>query len=561
MAGYKETPRQKMISMMYLVLYALLALNVSKQVLDAFLVVNDSVKSTNVSLSEKIASTYNRFEEQYQLNADKVGPFWEKAEAVKAQSDQILKYLDHLKLKLVEVSEKKDSAMVVQKYYFDTLVPDVYNPSNMLKKKFLDLNIVPSKDRYNDVTNYLIGLGNTKKGEAYRLSKKMNDYRESILHYMNLPDTSTKVGLVTNFLGGKKIIYRNADNQKQDWENHNFYYTILAADITLMNKIISEVKMAEFDAMNYLYGSVTEKDYKFDHVEAKVIPKSTYVLKGNNYEAEVLVAAYDTKTKPNVRVLSGVDQITDQNKSSAQLIKGEGGVVKLVFPANKVGKHKYAGIVELVDPATNQIAKYNFSANYTVAPPSLTVAPLKMNVFYIGVENPVSITSPGLASDQIKPHITAGKLYRKDGNWMVKIDQKVPGNKVYVSAVAQIDGRQVSLGKSEFRVKRVPDPIAEIAGQTNGKIDKNTLLAAGAIIPEMKDFEFNLYFIVNSYTFATIVNGDWIPKSVKGNLFTPEMIDIIRNAKGSQKFFFENIEAKGPDGSVRSLNPISLEIK
>ncbi len=561
MAGYKETPRQKMIAMMYLVLYALLALNVSKQVLDAFLVVNESVQTTNESLSEKIASTYNRFQEQYQLNPDKVGPFWKKAEAVKMKSDTMLHYLNHLKLKLVEISEKKDSAFVVQNYYYDSLVSDAYHPSKMIKKKFLNLNAVPSKDRYNDVTNYMIGVGTSKRGESYRMSKRMTDFRTSMLNFMNLPDSSTKVGLITNYLGDKKIIYRNADKQKQDWENHNFYYTILAADITLVNKVISEVKMAEFDAMRYLYGSVTEKDYKFDHVEAKVIPKSTYVLKGGKYEAEVLVAAYDTKTKPNVKVLPGADTITNRNIKNAQLINGKGGLVKLVFPANKEGEKKYAGIIEMVDPKTNQIARYNFHANYTVAPPSLTVAPLKMNVFYIGVENPVSITSPGLAEQQIKPQISSGKLYRKGNNWMVKIDNKVPGNKVYVSATAKIDGRQVSLGKSEFRVKRVPDPIAEVAGQTNGKIDKNILLAAGAIIPDMKDFEFDLYFTVTSYTFATILNGDWIPKNIRGNRFTPEMINIIRNAKHKQKFFFENIVAKGPDGTVRSLNPISLEIK
>lgn len=561
MAGYKETPRQKMISMMYLVLYALLALNVSKQVLDAFLVVNESVQSTNESMSEKIASTYLRFEEQYQLNQDKVGPFWEKAKLVKAQSDEILQYLNRLKFELVKQSEKKDSAFIIQNYYYDSLVPDEYHPTEMVKRKFLNLNIVPTKDRYNDVTNYMIGVGNTKKGEAYRLSKKMNAFRESMLHFMNLPDSSTKVGLVTNYLGKKKIIYRNADNQKQDWENHNFYYTILAADITLVNKIISEVKMAEFDALKYLYSSITEKDYKFDHVEAKVIPKSTYVLEGGNYEAEVLVAAYDTKTKPNVRVLQGADSINNQNLSKAQLIKGSGGMVQLKFPATKKGKHQYAGIIEMIDPATNQIARYNFNANYTVAPPSLTVAPLKMNVFYIGVENPVSITAPGLSEDQIFPHITAGKLYRKGRNWMVKINKRVPGNKVYVSAITKIDGKNISLGKAEFRVKRVPDPIAEVAGQTNGKIDKNILLAAGAIIPDMKDFEFDLYFQVTSFTFGTLLNGDYIPKSIRGNRFTPEVIKVLRNARHGQKFFFENIEAKGPDGTIRSLNPISLEIK
>ncbi|MBE0649231.1 MAG: hypothetical protein IH595_00170 [Bacteroidales bacterium] len=561
MAGYKETPRQKMISMMYLVLYALLALNVSKQVLDAFLVVNESMISTNESLTAKIATTYNHFEEQYALQKEKVGPFWEKAKTVKTESDQILKYLNHLKLKLVEVTDDKDSAFVMQHYYYDSLVPDPYHPGSMAKVKFLNLEKVPSKDKYNDPTDYLIGNETRKNGEAYRLSKAMGNYRNKIIEVMNLSDTTTRVGLITNYLGNKKIIYRNADGQKQDWENHNFYYTILAADITLINKIISDVKGAEFDAMNYLYSSVTEKDFKFDHIEAKVIPQSTYVLEGTRYQAEVLVAAYDSKTNPKVWVLGGADSITSKNIGRAQLIHGVGGTVKLTFPATKSGIQKYAGTIEMVNPATNSVAKYDFNGSYIVAPPSLTVAPLKMNVLYIGLNNPVSITSPGIADEQIHPTITAGTLTKDGRSWEVRINKPVPGNQVYISATADVDGKQVSLGKSLFRVKRVPDPVAQIAGQTNGTIDRNTFLAAGAIIPNMKDFEFDVYFTVSSFTFATLVNGDWIPKNITGNRFTSEIDELIRSARPHQKFFFENIVAKGPDGSIRTLNPITLEIQ
>ena len=561
MAGYRETPRQKMIAMMYLVLYALLALNVSKQVLDAFIVVNQSMVGSNASMTAKIATTYNNFEEQYMLQKEKVGPYWEKAKTVKSETDSILQYLNHLKLKLVEVTDNKDSAYVMKNYYYDSLVPDPFHPGGMIKSKFLNLQKVPTKDRYNDPTDYMIGNETRKNGEAYHLSKVMGAYRQKILKVMNLPDTTTKVGLITNYLGNRKIIYRNADGQKQDWQNHNFYYTILAADITLINKIISETKGAEFDAMNYLFSSITKKDFKFDHIEAKVIPTSTYVLEGNKYEAQVLVAAYDTKINPKVWVLRGADSITSRNINKGQLIRGRGGIVKLVFPAKKSGYHKYAGTIEMVNPATNSISKYPFKGSYIVAPPSLTVAPLKMNVIYIGLDNPVSITAPGIPDEQIHPTITTGKLTRDGRKWEVRINKRVPGNKVYISATADVNGKRVFLGKSLFRVKRVPDPVAQIAGQTNGTIDRNTFLAAGAIIPNMKDFEFDIYFTVTSYTFATLLNGDWIPKNITGNRFTPDIEKLIRNAKPHQKFFFENIVAKGPDGSVRTLNPISLEIQ
>jgi len=199
-----------------------------------------------------------------------------------------------------------------------------------------------------------------------------------------------------------------------------------------------------------------------------------------------------------------------------------------------------------------------------VAPPALTVAPLKMNVLYIGVDNPVSISSPGLPQEKIRPVISIGILKRdpKSHDWIVRIDKKPTGKAIAtVSATAELDGKVIQLGSSEFRVKRVPDPIAEIAGQTGGSIDKNVLLSAGAIIPNMEDFNFDLYFIVTSYTFGTIVNGDYLPKNIKGNVFTPEVVNMIKNGKSKQKFIFENIQSQGPDGTIRGLNPVNLELK
>ena len=550
MAGYKETPRQKMIAMMYLVLTALLALNVSKEILDAFLVVNKSMESTNESLSAKIRESYAKFENQYNMNQNKVGPYWERAKNVRTEATSLIKYLDFLKYKLVQVNERRDSLEIMKRYYVDTVI-------NGVQKKTLDLASVPTKDKYNETTFYL--MRENQNGEAYKLSARMQVYRDTVLNVMGLPENSTKVGLITNMEG---YSYANSGGVPQDWEEHNFYHTILAADITILNKIIAEVRSAEFNALNFLYASVSEKDFKFDNVEARVIPKSTYVFKGQKYEADVLVAAYDSKTQVNSKVLRGVTAVTDQNIGRAQTIEGEEGKITLDFATNQEGLQKFAGIIEMRDPETEEIVKYPYEGEYYVAPPSLTVAPLKMNVFYIGVDNPVSISAAGLSKEQINPVINMGVLKRDGNDWSVRIDKKPAGqNLATISATAEIDGQRLSLGESEFRVKRVPDPSAEIAGLTDGQIDKNVFLASSAIIPNMKDFEFDLYFVVTSYTFATIMNGDWVQKNVKGNIFNDEVKSIIRNGKRKQKFFFEKIQAQGPDGTLRSLNPINLELK
>ena len=163
---------------------------------------------------------------------------------------------------------------------------------------------------------------------------------------------------------------------------------------------------------------------------------------------------------------------------------------------------------------------------------------------------------------KIRPRITEGCTLNRDPNgsdWIVQVPRGI--RTAIITAQADVGGKYENMGSREFRVKRVPDPVAEVAGTKEGTMDRNTLLAANAIIPSMKDFEFDLNFIINSFTMGTIINGDWIPKSTRGNRFTGEMTELIKNSRRGQKFFFENIQATGPDGTTRTLNAISLTIK
>jgi len=552
MAGYKETPRQKMIAMMYLVLTALLALNVSKEILDAFLIVNDSMETTNEAFGNKINSTYSQFEFQNQLNPAKVGPYWEKALEAQRLSDELIDYIEQIKLDIVTFSERlEDQDLALQTYYSKEEVPDPRDPSKMVEKYILNLETVETKDKYDRTTTYFINQGNAKI-----LKQKIDDYRVNI---MNLVDEKYKdkieIGLRTD---GD---YRSATGAKETWEDYNFYATILAADVTILNKFINEILTAEFDVVSELFDEIDVADFKFDEVRAKVIPKTSYILKGEKYEAEVLVAAYDSRQEPEVYILKGADEITDGNIGRAQRIAGAEGVVQLDWVDNTEGTHKYAGIIRILDP-TGAEQDYPFSHEYIVAPPSLTVAAKKMNVFYIGVDNPVSISVPGIAKDQIRPSISTGNIKADPsvrGDWIVTMPSGT--KKAVVSASAEYQGEMVSMGSAEFRVKKVPDPVAEIAGMVQGQIEKNTLMAAGAIIPELKDFEFELYFTVNSFKMITIIGGDLVQKNARGNRFTEDMMNIMKDSRRKQRFLFENIQATSPDGTTRTLNPINLEIK
>ena len=549
MAGYKETPRQKMIAMMYLVLTALLALNVSKDMLEAFLVVNESMENTIEVFEHKLGNLYGEFEKQYQLKPQKVGDYWQKAQEARRLSNELKKYVDHMIFDVVRQSENKDSLTLIQDSFETKMMQDPDDPRKEIAVPMLNMSKVATKDKYDESTNYFIN-----RKQAEKLREKIEAYKTAMLNIVP-PEFrgNIKMGLET------EGPFFNADGNKQTWELHHFYHTILAASVTIMNKIKAEVQTAEFDIAAELFSEIDVSDFKFDKIEAKIIPTTNYVLQGDKYEAEVLVTAFDTRQTPEVFVLQGADEITISNKDRAQRVEAKDGIVRLSFPAGAVGLQKYAGVVEVVSPEGERIP-YKFSGDYVVAPPSLTVAATKMNVFYIGVDNPVSISVPGIAEASLRPSISVGTLTRDatGKNWVVRVPQ---GQKTIISVSADILGTPRSMGSAEFRIRRVPSPNAEIAGQVEGTIDKSTLIAAGAIIPVMRDFEFELFFEVKSFRMTTIIGGDGISKRGNGNRFSDEMISMIQSARKGQKFFFENIQAEGPDKIPRSLNPISLEIK
>jgi len=523
MAGYKETPRQKMIAMMYLVLTALLALNVSVQVLDAFVTVNESMEATNQNFAKKIDATYYSFEQQKQLNPARVGPFYEKAQIVRSMSNELIEYLNEMIVASIAFSERIDIEAA----------------------RNLSLREAQTKDKYDRTTTFYIN-----EGRASEIRQRIEAYRENVLNVLDPVDRERiKIGLDT-----KGPFYDKSRNV-QSWEMHNFYHTILAANVTILNKIINEVQNAEYDIINLLFSAVDADSYKFDAIEAKVIPSSNFVFLGETYEAEVLVAAYDTKSTPEVLFVDGADRVTEQNLRTARRIEGKDGSVRIRIPATSEGLKRYAGSILVPDPS-GQIRSYNFSHEFLVGKPSLTVSATKMNVFYTGVDNPVSISVSGMADSQIQPRISAGEIRRVGNEWIVRVPETAN------TAVITVTAEGKTMGTSEFRVKRVPDPQATIAGINGGNIDRGRLVAAAAIIPTMPaDFEFDLNFQITSFNFVATRAGDIFQRPGSGNRLTDEMLNYIQNARRGDRIWLEDIYARGPDGGTRRLGTINLTIQ
>ncbi len=558
MAGYKETPRQKMISMMYLVLTALLALNVSVEILKAFIIVNQGMVSTNKSFAGKIDWTLEKFKQQYALNQDKVRPFWEKAQKASQNADNLIKYIEHLKLRVVMASEGVDSAKAVAKYYKVEYRPNPAKPTDSIPILSLQLQDVSTRDKYDEPTNFFIGNSQDgSAGKARTLKLALEEYKKNMLALVN-------EGARKDFKMGLDLVgpFRDADRKTQNWEMHHFYHTILAADITLLNKFINEVQTIEFDVVNHLFSSITAEDFKFDKINAKVVPETRYIFQGEEYKAEVFVAAYDTKSAPEVYILEGADTITDANIKSAKPLEGVNGLVNINIPAGGEGIRKYAGVIMVKTP-TGLTNRYYFKDEYVVARPSLTVSATKMNVFYIGVDNPVSISVPGVPTEKIRPTINLGSL-RRDAtgkDWIVNVTKDAMGKEALISVTAGDGTQSKSMGSVKFRVKRVPDPVASVGGVKDPQIGASQMAASFVKVAMPEGFDFDMNFTVQSFTFAYLQKGDYFQKNCNGARFPEDVVSIIRNARHGQRFWIDNIKVTGPDGTTRRLPTLSYEIK
>ena len=507
-----------MIGMMYLVLTALLALNVSVEILNAFLVVNESMETTNRTFNGKTSDFYANFERQYQNEPDKVAPYWEKAKQARKLSDEMKAYLINVKYEAIAKSEKIsiDSAKV--------------RPLYRMK----------SKDRYDETTNYFIGNSQDgSKGKAGEMRQKIAKYKVDLINLVEPADRSNiKVGLD---LEGP---FYDADHKVQNWEMHNFYHLILAAEVTILNKLVAEVQNAELDVVTHLRSKIGATDFKIDQVGATVVPKSQYVFMGESYEAEVFVTARDTKQEFTANI--------------GGLRTSQDGVIKVTLPATSPGPKTVTGTVNMKKPDGTVVAT-PVKFDYIVAPPSLSVSATKMNVFYIGVDNPVSISAGGVSPDQINASINNGAISRSGGEWIVR---PATVGKASVSVSAKLGDRMKSMGAVEYRVKNVPNPEAFIANTSGGSVSKDMVVASGAIIPRMPaDFEFNLNFVIVSFKFSGNRKGDVFDLPGNGNSLTAQMKDFIRGSRRGDKVILEDIFAKGPDGKTRKLNSIVLTLQ
>jgi gliding motility-associated protein GldM len=519
MASAKDTPRQKMIGMMYLVLTALLALNVSKDILDAFVIVNKGLENSNENFTERNEKLYADFDLARTVDPVLVTPNWKKAQEARKESEQLVAYIDGLQKQMVKETEK------VEKTIADTL----------------QMENIENKDKYDIPTNIMIGDSEDgSKGASRELKNRLITYRELLTNYI-LPADRKKVTVDINTDDPK------FSEENENWELYNFYDRPLVACLTILSKLKNDVKNSESLVVDYLLKQTDGEVMKFDTIAAKVVPQSNYVLLGDEYRADVFVAAFSKTKNPEITI--GENTKLDVHH----------GLGRYTVKADKEGIVEYEGMIKLVS-AKGKESVFPFKSQYIVARPSLTVSADNMNAVYIGLENPISVSVPGIPNERLAVSVTNGSLQATgSGKYNLNVTQ---GTKADVNVFATMEnGERKSMGTISFRVKRIPKPVAKIGNITNmGVMSKGEFSSQVGMIAYYENFEFKATCKVLSFDMSYIVNGVNVTKQVTGNSIDNTLKAIYDRLKKNDKVYFENIKAIGPDKQVVSLSSLTLKV-
>lgn len=516
----KVSPRQKMINLMYVLLMAMLALNVSSDVLNGFTLVDDSLSKSAGNTDKQNEILYKSFEQNYAQNPEKVREWYNRAMKVKELSKALYDYADELKTRIAKKADGEEG----------------------------DYRNLKNREDLEASTYVMLAPGT---GEGEKLFNTITEYRETILSMVDNPEQQDVImeTLSTDIPKRDQTLLKN-------WQEYNFENMPAIAAITILTKIQNDVRYIEGEMLHTLSKNIDLGDVRVNQIQALVIPSSKNVVRGGNFSAQIILAAVDSTQRPQIYI-------------NDKLFSTENGEYSV--QCNKTGDYTLNGYM-LVNDGSGSQSRYDFSQNYTVVDPTATVSASMMNVLYAGYSNPVSISVPGVAANRISASISAGSgSIKSDGNGgYIVIPTKV-GEEIKIGVTARNEaGKGQSMGEYTFRVRQLPDPTPFIEykdkdGNTQryrgGKgLSKQALMSSNGIVAAIDDGLLNIGFKVLSFETVFYDNmGNAKPMTSEGADFTSRQKEMMRELGRGKRFYISHVKAIGPD-NVERLLPTTLEV-
>lgn len=504
------SPRQKMINLMYVVLMAMLALNVSTEVLNGFSVVEEGIRRSTNNSAQENDNIYKTFEEQMKSNPQKVREWFAKATAVKQMSDSLYTLAQDLKESIVHEADGKDGRV-------DSIV---------------------AKDDLEAASQVMLAPGTGRGRELY---DAINQFRTRIVGMVSDPGQKRVIesNLSTTLPKGAHMLGKN-------WQEYMFEDMPVAAAVTLLSKLQSDVRYAEGEVLHNLVSNIDVKDIRVNRLEAFVIPESRTVISGDRFSAEIVMAAVDTTQVPEIYV--GGQKISGSTYS---------------FTAGAVGEHSFGGYITMRN-GDGDVLRREFQQKYNVVGPSATVSADLMNVLYAGYDNPISISIPGVPLGSVQASMQGGGSFKETGVGHFIAKPSAVGKDVTIIVSANQGGRTREMGKYTFHVRKLPDPMAYIQVGTDrfkgGNLTKQALMEAGGIKAAIDDGILDIQFQVQSFETVFFDNmGNAVPMASSGASFTERQREAFRKLSRGRRFYISRVTAIGPDGISRTL-PTSTEV-
>lgn len=508
-----KEPRQKMINIMYLVLTALLALNVSSEILNAFKTVNNSLVNTNTTVN-------NSTEQIMESLVDKKIDPTTMAKAIiwEPRAKQAVNY----------------SATVYN--FIQTLKNDIIKGAggdpNDSTKSFKEDNL--------DVATRIM----IKEKKGQQLYDMLAKYQNDI---MGIDDT-IKTKFTKDPLQVDLRMPKLQKNSKKNWEEAYFHMVPTVAALTILSKFQNDIKTSENRVVSFCHEQVGKVELRFDRFEAIVGQNSKYLMPGQNIEITAGLGAFSSTKIPTVSF------------GGSSATKVENGVSYYTGSAGGMGAHTINVTVSFTDQDGQPQTK-TFPVEYVVGQSNASIGLDKMNVLYIGVDNPVTIAASGGGDDKVQATISGGggSLTRVGGGkYIARVNSVTDDCKISVNVEGKLAGQQT------FRVRTIPLAQAYVGGQPSGaNVAAGAFKAQGGVGAGIKDFPFELSYDVVSFTFTCDTDdGDIISVPNNGAAFS----QAVRNAmnaqlKANKMVTIDNIRVKGPDGRTSPAPSLIYYIK
>ena len=520
MAGGKQTPRQKMINLMYLVFIAMLALNMSKEVLSAFGLMNEKLEASNIKTTENNVAFLSGLETKASENAEKFGPLLKDAKKIKDLSADYFNYLQKLKEDMMSTVEDPEDYQVMD------------------NGDYIDQRFFPGDKLSADGQEFLKRLTDYRSQVSAVLPKNMADVRASVNTRFETGDADGKV--------------EKRDGTKVDWINYHFEGYPLVASLTKITSLQADVKATEEAALKSMLQGQLSSEVSMTNYTTLLQQEKSAFYAGEKFAGSIVLGRTDNSTKPDRAELT----LDGRKLSEGSDYVFEGGGVKLLVGAGNPGDHEIKG--ELIFKQDGEEIAVPVSSSFaTISKPNAAlIAADKMNVVYRGVANPMSISIPGIPNNRVSA--SAPGLKSVSGSKYLMNPGK--GRTVTITASGKLpDGQSVS-SKSEFRIKDIPRPSGSVSKQTGStKMPKGNMEIA-TIGAMLEDFDFDLNLQVSGFKFkvpgqpTVSVNGSKLNGMAKSALKRAKRGDAV------QIFDIEAYITNNKTYKLKKVSPVVVEI-